>query len=158
LLSALLRWGTDMRLDAEEARRRFLTAPSVRLATVRPDGTPHLVPITFAACARDTLVFAVDHKPKSTQRLARLANIAAHPAVCLLADEWSADWPRLWWARADGRAVEIAADDPRRPTALAALSARYPQYREQPPAGPVVWIDVHTWTGWSGSNSVDLRA
>jgi PPOX class probable F420-dependent enzyme len=139
-----------VRLSPEEARRRFLAAPSVTLATVRPDGAPHLVPITFAACAENTLVFAVDHKPKSTQRLARLANIAAQSAVCLLADEWSTDWTQLWWARADGRAVEIAADDPRRARALAALGARYPQYREQPPTGPVVWIDVHTWAGWSG--------
>lgn len=144
-----------MRLTPEEARRRFLDAPRVTLGTVRPDGAPHLVPITFAACAADTVVFAVDHKPKSTQRLARLANLAAQPAVCLLADEWSTDWTRLWWARADGRAVQLAADDARRAAALAALAARYPQYREQPPAGPVVWIDVHTWSGWSGGNSAD---
>jgi len=146
-----------VRLDAEEAHRRFLDVPRVTLATVRPDGAPHLVPITFASCRPDTLVFAVDHKPKSTQRLARLANIAAQPAVCLLADEWSPDWTRLWWARADGRAVELDAD-PRRSAALTALAARYPQYREQPPAGPVVWIDVHTWTGWSAGNSADRGA
>ena len=137
-----------MQLTPEQSRAAFLAVPSVRLATVRPDGAPRLVPITFAACGPDVLVFAVDHKPKSTQRLARLANIAANPAVSLLADEWSDDWSRLWWARADGRATELSDADPLRSTALDALCARYLQYREHRPAGPVVWIDVLSWSGW----------
>jgi PPOX class probable F420-dependent enzyme len=140
-----------MRLTPEQARERLVAAPCLRLATVRPDGAPHLVPIVFAACGPDALAFAVDHKPKSTDRLARLANIAANPPVCLLADEWSDDWSQLWWARADGRAVETDLADPRRGVALDALCARHPQYQAQPPAGPVVWIDVHTWSGWRAS-------
>jgi PPOX class probable F420-dependent enzyme len=138
-------------MTPEAARATLHAVPSVRLATVRPDGAPRLVPITFAACGPDVLVFAVDHKPKSTQRLARLDNIAANPAVCLLADQWSDDWSQLWWARADGRAVELAGTDPRRSTALDALCARYAQYQEQRPAGPVVWIDVLSWSGWRAS-------
>jgi len=140
-----------MRMGPDAARAAFLAVPSVKLATVRPDGAPRLVPITFAACGPDVLVFAVDHKPKSTQRLQRLANIAANPAVCLLADEWSDDWAQLWWARADGRAAELDEDDPRRIVALDALCARYAQYREHRPAGPVVWIDVLAWSGWRAS-------
>ena len=140
-----------MRLTPEQARERLVAAPCLRLATVRPDGAPHLVPIVFAACGPDALVFAVDHKPKSTDRLQRLANIAANPRVSLLADEWSDDWAQLWWARADGVAEETATADPRRGVALDALCARHPQYRVQPPAGPVVWIDVATWSGWSGA-------
>jgi PPOX class probable F420-dependent enzyme len=140
-----------MRMDPAHARALFAATPSVKLATVRPDGAPHLVPITFAACGPDVLVFAVDHKPKSTQRLARLAHIAANPAVCLLADAWSDDWSQLWWARADGRATEVSQTDPRRAEALDALCARYPQYQEQRPAGPVVWIEVLAWSGWRAS-------
>jgi PPOX class probable F420-dependent enzyme len=138
-------------MTPEAARAALHAVPSVRLATVRPDGAPRLVPITFAACGPDVLVFAVDHKPKTTQRLARLDNIAANPAVCLLADEWSADWSQLWWARADGRAAELDETDPRRTAALDALCARYAQYQEHRPAGPVVWIDVLAWSGWRAS-------
>jgi PPOX class probable F420-dependent enzyme len=140
-----------MRMTPEQARDALHVVPCVRLATVRPDGAPRLVPITFAACGPDVLVFAVDHKPKTTQRLSRLANLAANPAVCLLADEWSDDWSQLWWARADGRAVELDGTDPRRTVALDALAARYPQYREHRPTGPVVWIEVLAWSGWRAS-------
>jgi PPOX class probable F420-dependent enzyme len=138
-------------MDAAGARAALHAVPSVTLATVRADGVPHLVPITFAPVGPDVLAFAVDHKPKSTQRLARLANIAANPAVCLLADAWSDDWSQLWWARADGRAVELDGADSRRTDALDALCARYAQYREHRPAGPVVWIDVLAWSGWRAS-------
>jgi hypothetical protein len=31
------------------------------------------------------------------------------------------------------------------------LAARYPQYRENPPRGPVVAIDVERWSGWSAA-------
>jgi hypothetical protein len=29
------------------------------------------------------------------------------------------------------------------------LAAKYPQYQDAPPAGPVISIDVERWTGWS---------
>ena len=35
-------------MDDHEARRRFAAARVARLATTRPDGTPHVVPVTFA--------------------------------------------------------------------------------------------------------------
>ena len=37
-----------VRLTADEAKARFASVPVARLATVRPDGSPHLVPIVFA--------------------------------------------------------------------------------------------------------------
>ena len=72
-----------MRLTPDEARRRFLSLPVARLATVSSDGAPRLVPIVFASIehdGREALVHAVDHKPKSTTGLARLADIATEPA------------------------------------------------------------------------------
>lgn len=140
-----------MRLSAEEAREAFLASPVARLATLNPDGAPHLIPITFAGCGDPVhaLVFAFDHKPKSGKPLRRIENIAARPAVCLLVDEWYDDWGRLWWVRADGAGVVLAESDARRAVALDALARKYAQYREVRPAGPVVWIEVADWSGWS---------
>jgi len=134
-----------MRRDAAWARDRFLRARVARLATVTPGGTPHLVPVVFAL-EGDRIVSAVDQKPKSTLRLRRLDNIAAEPRVSLLVDDYDEDWSRLWWARADGRAYAVADHD------LSALVAKYPPYRTDPPAGPVVVVDVERWTGWSSGD------
>ena len=134
-------------MDAEQARRRFAAARVARLATVGPDGRPHLVPVTFAVDG-DIVLTAVDAKPKRTQRLRRLANIAAHPEVCLLVDHYSDDWDVLWWARADGRAVvRRTAPQP----VLELLVGKYPQYRQIRPQGPFILVDVTTWRGWSAS-------
>ncbi|HEX4258764.1 MAG TPA: TIGR03668 family PPOX class F420-dependent oxidoreductase [Streptosporangiaceae bacterium] len=136
-----------MRLSPGEARQRLVTARVARLATVSADGQPHLVPVTFAATG-DSVYIDIDHKPKSTLRLKRLANIAANPAVALLADHYADDWTQLWWTRADGQATVLTAPaDTAAPIAL--LATRYPQYQSTPPTGPVIAITVTTWTGWS---------
>lgn len=137
-------------MNAQEARARFASAPVGRLATVGKDGRPHLVPITFALLGEDTLVSVVDHKPKRTTRLRRLANIDAHPHVAVLVDHYEADWGRLWWARADGAAVvrPPEAEPEERAVAVRALAARYSEYVERPPSGPLILIRVERWSGW----------
>jgi PPOX class probable F420-dependent enzyme len=96
-----------------------------------------------------TVVTAVDHKPKSTTRLRRLDDIVREPRVTLLADEYDDDWSHLWWARAEGLAQVVEPGSPDHAAAVRALAARYPQYREQPPAGPAIVIGVTRWSGWS---------
>ena len=132
-----------------EARARFEDAPVARLATVNADGSPHIVPVAFALDG-DTIVTAVDGKPKRGTPLRRFENVAANPRVSLLVDAYDADWTRLWWARADGRA-SIAADGAGLESALAALRARYPQYATVALAGPAMVIAVDRWSGWSAS-------
>jgi PPOX class probable F420-dependent enzyme len=136
-------------LGEDEARRRLGGARVARLATVGPEGRPHLVPVTFAADG-DAIYIAVDHKPKTTVNLKRLRNIARDPRVAVLADHYEEDWSRLWWVRADGRAAIIGPGDAAwgRPADL--LAARYAQYRERRPEGPVIAIEVTRWTGWAG--------
>jgi PPOX class probable F420-dependent enzyme len=136
-----------VRLDPDQARARFVTAAVARLATVRPDGAPHIVPVCFAVAA-GTIYSAVDGKPKRTPDLARLANIAAEPRVALLADRYADDWTRLWWVRVDGDA-RVVTDAAERERALAALSAAYPQYAETPPRGPVLAVEPRRFSGWS---------
>lgn len=131
----------------DAARSRVRQARVARLATVRPDGTPHLIPITFALDG-DTVVTAVDGKPKRTAALQRLENIAANPAVTLLVDHYDDDWSRLWWVRLDGVA-EVLRDEPERTAALEPLVAKYPQYESSPPSGPVIRVAVHRWATWS---------
>ncbi|MFF0578818.1 TIGR03668 family PPOX class F420-dependent oxidoreductase [Streptosporangium saharense] len=136
-----------VRLDLVEARSRFEAARVARLATVSEDNCPHLVPVTFAV-VDEMIAIAIDHKPKSTVRLRRLANIAVNPQVSLLVDEYDDDWDRLWWVRADGHA-QVREDGPERTRALEQLIARYGQYQEVPPTGPVILVHVTGWTGWS---------
>jgi len=145
-----------MRLEVADARRRLAGVRVARLATVSPAGLPHVVPFTFALGSRargagsgpeDHIYSAVDAKPKSSTDLRRLRNIRANPRVAVLADHYEDDWDRLWWVRADGQAAIL--DDPATMApALALLAGRYPQYRQHPPAGPVISIHVDRWTGW----------
>ncbi|MGZ3143186.1 TIGR03668 family PPOX class F420-dependent oxidoreductase [Lentzea chajnantorensis] len=136
-----------MALPHDQARQRFTDARVARLATADAQAAPHLVPVTFAV-HEDVVVFAVDHKPKSTLSLKRLSNIRENPRVSLLADEYDEDWTQLWWVRADGVArVVIDAEERHHP--LEWLCDKYPQYRERVPAGPVVVVEVQTWRGWS---------
>ena len=121
-----------------------------RLATVAPDGRPHVVPICFAV-EDDTLYTAIDEKPKRTRALQRLRNIEADPRVEVLIDHWDEDWSRLWWVRLRGRARIV--EDGR---ALELLAAKYEQYRREPPSGPVIAVAIETrlsWAATAGSSS-----
>src|SRR6185312_3328068 len=138
--------GHPVRLDPAEARALFASARVARLATVRQDGSPHIVPVCFAFSG-ETIYTAVDHKPKQTAALARLRHIAAEPRVSLLADRYEDDWSRLWWVRVDGDA-SIADSAQEREAAAAALAATYPQYAERPPEGPVIAVRPHRFRGW----------
>ena len=138
-----------MRLDDAEARRRFANSRVARLATVDDTTRPHIVPVVFVVIGQQ-IYSAVDAKPKTTRALRRLANVRANPAVSLLTDHYADDeWGALWWARADGDARVLSADDPEAEAAIEALVKRYPQYRAQRPDGPVLAVDVRKWTGWS---------
>ena len=115
-----------MGLDPAEAQALFGSARVARLATVRPDGSPHVVPVCFAVSG-DTIYTAVDHKPKSTTELARLAT--SPPSRASRSSQtattttgrgcggcaWTAT---RWWPIAAGAG-----------RALAALAATYPSTR-----------------------------
>ncbi len=126
---------------------RVARARVARLATVGADGRPHLVPVTFAVHG-DVIVIAVDHKPKTTTNLRRLRNIRENDQVSLLVDHYDEDWRRLWWVRVDGTA-RILVDEAERAEPVAWLCAKYEQYRERPPTGPVIRIAVRNVVNWS---------
>jgi PPOX class probable F420-dependent enzyme len=109
-----------------------------------------LVPICCALDpASDRLVSAVDHKPKSTTALARLADIERTGRATVLVDHYDdQDWSALWWVRVHGPAQVLAPDDERAGRARDLLVAKYPQYRARPPAGPVVTVALDRLTWW----------
>jgi PPOX class probable F420-dependent enzyme len=118
-----------------------------RLATIDPQGRPHVVPICFAL-EGDTLYTAVDEKPKRSRSLQRLRNIEAHPRVEVLIDHYDDDWTKLWWVRLRG--VARIVDDRH---AVELLAAKYAQYAERPPAGPVIAIAIEERIEWTSSPS-----
>jgi PPOX class probable F420-dependent enzyme len=124
----------------EDARR------VARLATIRRDGSPRVVPICFAL-EGDTLYTAIDEKPKGTRRLARLDDIERDPRVEVVIDHYDEDWTRLWWVRLRGRARVVERDQ----RALELLCAKYSQYRKLPPPGPFIVVDIEDRAEWSAS-------
>jgi len=128
---------------------RLATARVARLATTDPDGRPHLVPIVFAV-DRDTLYSAVDKKPKRSRRLRRIENARARPDVTVLVDHYTDDWSELWWIRLRGRA-RILDGGEEHDRAIELLTEKYPQYRDEPPEGPVLAVDVVEVRTWSSA-------
>jgi PPOX class probable F420-dependent enzyme len=133
-------------VQTAELRHLFASSPVARLSTVRPDGGPHVVPMVFAL-VDDAVYSAVDAKPKRSRRLQRLANIRADPRCALLVDHYEDDWRRLWWVRADGHGEVVDEPSAAHP-GIRALVQRFPQYRDDPPAGPLLVVTVERWSGW----------
>lgn len=144
-------------LDREQTRRLVTAARVARLATVDADGRPHLVPVCFvlesadSVEGRDRVRIAVDHKPKRSAELRRTANLQATGQACLLVDHYDEDWSRLWWVRLDGHGGPTS-DPGEAARALDALAAKYPQYREHRPDGPVLTIEIEAYRGWAATD------
>ena len=137
-------------MQTSELRTLFASSPVAHLSTVRPDGAPHVVPMVFAL-VEDTVYSAVDAKPKRSRALQRLANIRADPRCALLVDHYEDDWRRLWWVRADGTGAVLDAPPVDHP-GIQALVQRFPQYRDEPPSGPLLVVTVQRWTGWASTS------
>jgi PPOX class probable F420-dependent enzyme len=94
-------------------------------------------------------VSAVDHKPKTTTALARLADIERTGRASVLVDHYDdADWSALWWVRVTGAAVVHAPDSDEARAAVDLLVAKYEQYRANRPQGPVVALALDAVNSW----------
>ncbi len=123
-----------------------------RLATVDEQGRPHVLPVCFAV-VDGALYTPIDEKPKHGDPLAlrRVRNILTHPEVCLVADHYVEDWTRLAWLQVRGSAA-LTVDPEERGPALAALRARYPQYRSMDlESRPLIRITVTHVVGWAAT-------
>jgi PPOX class probable F420-dependent enzyme len=135
-----------------DVRERVARARVGRLATLDPDGRPNLVPLCYAL-AGETLYTAVDEKPKRSRQLRRVENIQERPDVTVLVDHYEDDWSCLWWVRLRGKG-RVIEDVDEKERALALLKAKYEQYREQPPSGPFIAVDIEEWRGWASEAGV----
>lgn len=110
---------------------RYLDAHRVaHLGTVdAANGDPTVVPICFATNGR-AIYSALDEKPKrvAPTQLARVRNIAAHPAVSLVVDDYAEDWADLSQVIVHGHARLLAPRETEHTDAIARLRAKYPQY------------------------------
>jgi coenzyme F420-0:L-glutamate ligase / coenzyme F420-1:gamma-L-glutamate ligase len=120
------------------------------LATADAARRPHVVPVCFAL-ASGRVYTPLDEKPKRVDDavLRRVQDIVANPLVCLLVDRYSENWERLAWLQLRGRAalIQPGADD--HTQGIAALRARYPQYRSMElERRPVVEIRPERIVSW----------
>ena len=80
---------------------------------------------------------AVDNKPKRPGReLARVRWLRERPTAALTVDRYDDDWSRLRWVQLIGTVTVL--DGPPQGPVLDALIQRYPQYRGDPPPGPLL--------------------
>jgi PPOX class probable F420-dependent enzyme len=135
-------------MPSSGAEERVAAARVGRLATVTADGRPHVVAVCFALVS-GVIYTAVDAKPKTTRALRRLENVRATGRASLLVDHYEEDWSKLWWVRVDGPAEVVEHDE----AALAALAAKYEQYRADPPAGPLIALTPEAWRTWVPSGT-----
>lgn len=126
-------------------------SPLAHLSYLDDGARPRVLPVTFAIVAED-LWTAIDQKPKRNpaDEIARVRYLRRRPQAALCADHYEDDWSRLWWVRASGCGAILEAAEERR-RALAVLSAKYPQYRDEPPEGAVLALEIAEWRGWSAS-------
>jgi PPOX class probable F420-dependent enzyme len=118
-----------------------------RLGLIDDEGGPRVLPVTYAIDA-GALVTAIDHKPKRVppERLARVRWLRARPMAALTVDHYEDDWSRLAWVQALGPIAIIEPVDAAQ--AVAALTARYAQYGEHAPEGPVLKLTPNRVVWW----------
>ncbi|HZD80653.1 MAG TPA: pyridoxamine 5'-phosphate oxidase family protein, partial [Actinomycetota bacterium] len=100
------------------ARRMFAGLPVVAVATLNPDGSPHVVPLWFVW--PDDAIFMSTRRDSRTWR-----NAAADPRVALTVDV-GRGWTELAGVSVSG-AVELLTPD--RPTMRKPISAWHEKYR-----------------------------
>lgn len=128
----------------------FAAARVGRLATVDPEGRPHVLPVCYALLA-GSIYSPLDEKPKriAPERLRRVQNILANPSVCLVVDRYSEDWDELAWVQVRGDARLVQPGQPDHAAAVQALRERYPQYRAmQLEQRPLIRIDPLQVVSW----------
>jgi PPOX class probable F420-dependent enzyme len=137
-LEGLPGWALDMLCEARVAR----------LALLDEEDLPRVLPVTFAVL-EGGVWSAIDRKPKRAAEPARVRRLRRRPEAALVVDRYDDDWSRLAWVELRGRVSIVPAADAA--PALAALTAKYPQYADEPPPGPLLRLAVERATCWNAA-------
>jgi PPOX class probable F420-dependent enzyme len=135
-LEELPSWAADL-LAAERV---------ARLALLDEEDLPRVLPVTYALW-EGAVWSAIDSKPKRSAEPARVRRLRRRPEAALLVDRYDDDWSRLAWVELRG----LVSIEPVGP-ALEALAARYPQYRDEPPPGPLLRLSVRDAVWWRAAD------
>ena len=125
-------WAVSMLGDARVAR----------LALLDEEDLPRVLPVTFAVWEGDVWS-AIDQKRKRAPEPARVRRLRRRPDAALLVDRYDDDWSRLAWVELRGP-VSVEPLGP----ALDALIAKYPQYSEARPQGPLLRMAPERFASW----------
>jgi len=122
-----------MAFGIDENTLQFIRAHRVaRMATVAEDNKPLVLPICYVFDG-ERVYSPIDEKPKnvSIDRLKRVRNIKANPAVSLVIDDYSENWNELRYVLLTGSAEIILPGDERaeHKGAVEQLREKYTQYR-----------------------------
>ena len=125
--------------DPRELRHRVTAAPVARLATIRSDGSPRLVPVTFSVLGELPASPSTRSSPSATPGSPASTTSPAIRASCC----WSTTTTPT--GRRCGGCGSTATPRCTRPASCGSarwtlLAAKYPPYRTARPAGPVVVI------------------
>jgi PPOX class probable F420-dependent enzyme len=139
---------TDDPLERLEGWERELLegARVAHLGLVDARDRPRVLPVTFAVAA-GSIWSAIDDKPKRAGiEPARVRYLRRRPHAAVTVDRYDDEWSRLAWIQVLGvvSILELAVAR----EGIAALGAKYPQYRERQPPGPVLRLDPRRTISW----------
>jgi PPOX class probable F420-dependent enzyme len=116
-----------------------------RLGLLDLEGAPRVLPVTYAL-ARGRIWSAVDRKPKRSAEPARLRFLRRDARAALTIDRYSDDWDQLAWVQVLGTVSIVEVTDGE--AGLRALSAKYEQYRDERPPGPLLALEPRRYLWW----------
>jgi PPOX class probable F420-dependent enzyme len=107
---------------------------------------PRVLPVTYAI-SQGAAWTVVDNKPKRPGRApARVDWLRRCAQAAITVDHYADEWSELRWVQLLGEMAVL--DGPPSGPGMAALSARYPQYRADPPPGPLLRLTVSRAVWW----------
>jgi PPOX class probable F420-dependent enzyme len=134
-LERLPDWAGDLLRRARVARLGYLDG----------EDRPRVLPVTFAV-ADGAVWSAIDEKPKRRAEPARIDYLRRRPEASLLVDEYDDDWTRLAWVQLLG-GIDVVPIEAA-PEPMSELAARYSQYAERTPPGPLLRLTVERALHW----------
>ena len=126
-----------------------------RLGFLDDSGAPRVLPVTHAL-AEGRIWSAIDRKPKRAGEPARVRFLRRDGRAALTVDRYSDDWSELAWVQVLGTVAVVDLADGA--AGLEALSAKYEQYRDQPPQGPLLALEPERYLWWRASDPGDRGA